>query len=268
MKRMLLTVAVCTLMLMNLLIGSSAQATPLSIPIPFFAGSHDGVTSSTAEAMELLETDILPQIESILTPEQREQFTDSLADGKSLRKAFKSMTLTPSQKTELATFLKSSLYGSQVLATLSPTDKKEFFLKKKEMFAPTPEEIGEKISEKLKFAKESSGGMAPDADTISEKIAEKLKMVKDKAIAAPTPEEIGQKIVDKKKYGQMMNPMKDKDASMFTPEEIGDRVTEKIKMAKEMAKDKAADMPSADAIGEKIGEKMKMIKSKMESAAS
>ena len=50
-------------------------------------------------------------------------------------------------------------------------------MKKKEFFAPTPEEISEKISAKMKMV-EGKDGDIPTPAEIGEKISEKMKMVK------------------------------------------------------------------------------------------
>ncbi len=265
MKRVLFSIIVCTALVLNLFISGVAAAKPM-FNLPFLAGASGTEALPAEELTQLLETKVLPEIESLLTPEQREQFIMALADGKSLRKAFKAMTLTPDQKAELAAYLKSSMYGKGVLASLTPEQKKQFFLKKAEAFTPTADEIAEQIVGKMPLAKDT-GNVEPQA--LTDKIAEKLKMFMGKGTGIkPTPEEIGQKIVDRKKFGQSMNPMKAKPVGTPTPEEIGERVTGKIKAAQEMAKQKAAEIPSADEIGEKISEQMKVLKSKIEDAAS
>ncbi len=265
MKRVLFSMIVCTALVFNLLISGGAEAKPM-FNLPFLAGANNTEKLPAEELTQLLETKVLPEIESLLTPEQREQFTLALAEGKSLRKAFKAMTLTPDQKTELAAYLKNSLYGKGVLASLTPEQKKQFFLKKAEVFTPTADEIAEKIGGKMPLAKDTGN---VESQALTDKIAEKLKMFMSKGTGVkPTPEEIGQKIVDKKKFGQSMNPMKAKPVGTPTPEEIGERVTGKIKAAQEMAKQKAAEIPPAEEIGEKINEKIEMLKTKIEDAAS
>lgn len=95
------------------------------------------------EAMAQLKEKVLPQIEDILTAEQEEQLATAMSSGKiSMRKAFKSLALTPAQKTQLATVLKT-LPKKELFSTMTPEQKREFFMKKKELFMPTPEEISE-----------------------------------------------------------------------------------------------------------------------------
>ena len=148
MKKTLLSVLACAVVLLNLVVAGVAQAQPLissSLPVQ---------TAPSAQPNELLqlETDILPQIKSALSPEQSEKFETAIADGASFRKAFKSLSLTPAQKAKLATLLKS-LPKKDIFASLTPEQRKELFMKKKEFFMPTPEEISEKISEKVKMVK-------------------------------------------------------------------------------------------------------------------
>jgi hypothetical protein len=133
-----------------------------------------------------LETEVVPQIEQILSPIQSEQLKAAIADGTSFRKAFKAITLTPEQKTQLAGLLKS-LPKKDILASLTPEQKKAFFLKKKEMFIPTPEEITERISSGIKNAE----GALPDTKVITEKIKQGLEK---KASFMPSIETITEKI--------------------------------------------------------------------------
>ncbi|NJP12387.1 MAG: hypothetical protein HC866_25395 [Leptolyngbyaceae cyanobacterium RU_5_1] len=132
-----------------------------------------------------LETDFLPKIETILSPEQREKLSSAFSEGgASLRKAFKSLTLTPSQKSELSSLFKS-LPKRDIFASLTPEQKKQLFVKNKELFMPTPQEISEKISRGMKM----KGVSMPEG--VSEKISAKMKSV-GKFI--PTPKEIGEKV--------------------------------------------------------------------------
>ncbi|MGG6297546.1 hypothetical protein ACQ4M4_24395 [Leptolyngbya sp. AN02str] len=134
--------------------------------------------------MMQLETEILPQIEQIFNPEQREQFQANMADGMSFRKAFKSLTLTPEQKTQIKTVLQS-VTKKDALASLTPEQKKQLFIKKKEMFMPTAEEVTEKIEASLK----DKGVELPAG--VKEKIGTGLKM-KDSFM--PTSKAITEKI--------------------------------------------------------------------------
>lgn len=190
MLRTLISVVVCTILVIVVFI-SPAQAKGL--PFPGFQDIN--LTADQQALMEKLESEYVPQIEAILFPDQREKFEKAIEDGYSLRKAFKSMALTPEQKTELSATMKT-LPTKELFAALTPEQKKEVFLKKKEMFIPTPEEIVEKIEAGMKakeqFSPSTPGAeMAPTAAEIGEKI--KLGMEKKKAFM-PSVEEIKEKI--------------------------------------------------------------------------
>ncbi len=147
MKRLLTLFAICAMLLLNPIGSSEAYASPISalgLP-PYLA---DATTAATPAASQdwlvQLENEIVPQIKDIFTPEQQVQFEDSIASGISFRKAFKSLTLTPSQKTQLKTLL-ASVSKKDALASLTPEQRQKFFMKKKELFMPTSDEIMDKI---------------------------------------------------------------------------------------------------------------------------
>jgi hypothetical protein len=194
MLRTLISVLVCTLMMIMVAVNP-VQAKSL-LPIPGFQDLN--LTADQETLMEKLESEYIPRIESILFPEQREKFEKAIEDGYSLRKAFKSMALSPEQKTELSATMKA-LPKQELFAVLTPEQKKEVFMKKKELFVPTPEEIMEKIEAgmkaKEKFAPDAPGSeMMPTAEEIGEKI--KLGLEKKKEFM-PTLEEIQEKISEK-----------------------------------------------------------------------
>ena len=148
MKRKLVTIFACLMVLLNLVAIDVAQAQSLmEISLPGLQNIK--LAEPQVDLKKQLETDILPQLESILTSEQCDQFKSEISEGSSLRKAFKSMSLTPDQKDKLADVFKS-LPKKDVFATLTPEQKKALFMKKKELFMPTPEEISEKINEMMK----------------------------------------------------------------------------------------------------------------------
>ena len=98
------------------------------------------------DAIEQLKTTILPQIQNILTPEQQKQLeTAVVSDKGSIRKAFKSLILTPDQKTKLAAVFKS-LPKKEMFTAMTPAQKRQFFMTKKEIFLPTTEEIAKSKS--------------------------------------------------------------------------------------------------------------------------
>jgi Spy/CpxP family protein refolding chaperone len=178
MKRLSVSIFACVMVLLNLVVAGVAQAQPLTaISLP---GLQNFVpTEQQKELLTQLEAEVLPQIDTILSPAQQEQFKTAIADGTSFRKAFKSLALTSDQKAKLGALLKT-LPKKDIFASLTPEQKKQFFTKKKEMFMPTPEEIGEKISEKMKLAKDKAGSLMPSPETISDKVTEKIKMGKSK----------------------------------------------------------------------------------------
>lgn len=190
MLRTFLAVVVSTLVAVVVFI-SPAQAK--SAALPWFQGID--FTADQQELMEKLESQYIPQIESILFPDQREKFEQAVQEGYSLRKAFKSMALTKEQKSDLSAAMKA-IPTQELFAALSPEQKKEVFMKKKELFMPTPEEIVEKIEAgmkaKEKFATDTPGAeMAPTAEEIGEKI--KLGLEKKKEFM-PSMEAIKEKI--------------------------------------------------------------------------
>jgi hypothetical protein len=178
MKRMFVLILASFIVLLSVGIpAAAAQARPFTImAFPSFF-SAEAVDVGT-DLIKKFETEILPQFESALSPQQRDQFKTAVADGTSFRKAFKALTLSPEQKAQVGTLLKS-LPKKDFFAALSPEQKQQLFAKKKDLFKPTPEEIGEKISAKMKAAKDKSP-FAPTGAEIGEKISAKMKMIKEK----------------------------------------------------------------------------------------
>jgi hypothetical protein len=192
MLRKFLAVVLCTLVSLTL-VASPASAKPFPFSLPFF--NDIDLTTGQESLIEDLQSKFIPELENILFPEQREKFEQAIQDGLSLRKAFKSMALTSQQKTDLAAAMKAMPKG-EMFAALTPDQKKEVFMKKKEMFMPTPEEIVEKI----KAGMESKETFLPDAPgsemaPTPEEIAEKIKLGFDKKKEfMPSLEEIKEKI--------------------------------------------------------------------------
>lgn len=147
MKRLLVSIFACLIVLLNLVVASTAQAQSLTAASPSATVEQ---SKAREEVTEKLKTQLLPELESILTPEQRDALESAVVEEKmSLRKAFKSMALSSDQKTKLAAVFKS-LPKKDFLNSLTPEQKKEFFMKKKEMFIPTAEEIAEFKAKKEK----------------------------------------------------------------------------------------------------------------------
>ena len=193
MLRKFLAVVLCTLVALTLVV-SPASAKPFSLP--FF--NDIDLTDGQEALMEALQSKYVPEIESILFPDQREKFEQAIQDGYSLRKAFKTMALTAEQKTELAAAMKAVPMGD-LFASLTPEQKKEVFMNKKEMFMPTPDEIVEKIKAGIK-SKEALSPDAPGAEMTltADEIAEKVKLgFEKKKEFMPSMEEIKEKIAAK-----------------------------------------------------------------------
>lgn len=173
MKHILVAMFACAIIVFNLVVAGIAQAQPITaISFPSLQLAKLTEPAETKDLMTLLKTEIIPRIENVLTPEQREQFKIAVGDGTPFRKAFKSLMLTPEQKTQLKAVFKD-LPKKDAFASLTPAQKQELFLKKKEMFMPTPEEITEKINAGMK-----SKGLMPEK--VSEKVSEKMKLIETK----------------------------------------------------------------------------------------
>lgn len=175
MKRMLVSLFACAIVFLNLVVAGTAQAQPfaaISFPHLQLAKLAEP-TETTKDLITQLETEIIPRIENVLTPEQREQFNTAVGEGTAFRKAFKSLALTPEQKTQLKAVFKE-LPKKDVFASLTPEQKKALFLKKKQMFMPTPEEITDKINAGMKY----KGTSIPEK--VSDKINQKLDIIKSK----------------------------------------------------------------------------------------
>ncbi len=210
MKGRLLSIIISTVIFVGLLTGNAAQtyANSLSV-VTLIAAADVEITESVIEEPEAvapisetetaapvadvsaaektspkpideatnllkkLETEILPQIENVLTPEQQTEFATKVAAGTSFRKAFKAVTLTPAQKAKLSAVFKD-IPKKDIFATLTPAQKKQLFLKNKQLFIPTPEEIGAKITTGMQMAKDKSP-LAPSAESIVEKIKSKME---------------------------------------------------------------------------------------------
>jgi Spy/CpxP family protein refolding chaperone len=133
MKRFFRSILISLVMLFAC--ANFAQADPL------IAASTSPAIETQVDPIAQLKTKFLPQIQKILTPKQQEQLETALVDEKmGIRKAFKSLTLTPTQKNQIAQVFKS-LPKKELFTSMTPAQKREFFMKKKEIFTPTSEEI-------------------------------------------------------------------------------------------------------------------------------
>jgi len=70
-----------------------------------------------------IRTQSVAQLERILSPEQRDQVTAALVEGKDLRSAIAAMNLTPDQKTQLRQVMQSA--RTQIDSTLTPDQKQQ-----------------------------------------------------------------------------------------------------------------------------------------------
>jgi len=185
MERLFILILVGLIAVSNLMISSSVNAQMLGATTATLNSTLADQTNSNPPSIQQLKTQVLPKIEKILTSEQSQQLEATILKGEtSLRKVFKSITLSHDQKFKLATVLKS-LPKRDTLAALTPEEKKQFFTKKKEAFMPTAESINEKISASMKM----KGTTLPEG--VSAKISAKMKNAEQ---FMPTPETIGEKI--------------------------------------------------------------------------
>jgi Spy/CpxP family protein refolding chaperone len=123
MKRTLIAFFACVMcMLTGLSFAHSAQAAPMLVADATVA----------PDAFMELKSKIVPELEKILTPEQKTQFEDAVSNGTNLKKAFKSITLTPEQKSKVGMMLKS--VPKDYFSSLSPTQKRDLFMQKGEYF--------------------------------------------------------------------------------------------------------------------------------------
>ena len=194
MKRLLITITTCVLLALGCVGGISvALAQPsMGTLLPNLLSAAP--TASPDVLLEQMRSQLLPQFESILSPEQRDRLQAEMIDSKaSLRKAFKKIALSTDQKTKLASVFKS-LPQKEIFASLTPEQKKGLF-SKKEMFKPTPEEISDKINAKMQMAKDKGAMMLTPAE-ISQKISTKMKLAKDKAAAKTAPAATSEKATE------------------------------------------------------------------------
>jgi hypothetical protein len=110
-------------------------------------------------------------------------FESNILEGESFRKTFRSLMLTPEQKREIKSVI-NTIPRRDAFAALSPMEKKELFLKKKEVFMPSSEEIIDKIESNI-----------PEGVEVPEAVKDKIKTgveMRDKYM--PSSEEIMDKI--------------------------------------------------------------------------
>ena len=193
MKRPFLTLCLSVLMLLGLTWPTSVNAAPIANAWhPFYLAETATVASPDTSAASLVETQILPKLESVLTPEQLDQFKTEMAKGQTFRAAFKALPITPEQKADLKTLFKSAT-NPDAFATLTPEQKQQLFLKKKAMFMPTSEEITDRIS----------AGMKVKGTTLPEGVQEKINAGMKMKETFMSPEGIAEKIKAKSALKEM-----------------------------------------------------------------
>lgn len=155
MKRLLMSVVAC-LMLITGFAVAPVGFTPVAQALPLFADAP----AATVDPFTELKSKIVPELENILTPEQRTQFEEAIANGTSVKKAFKSVALTPEQKGKIGMMMKS--VPKDYFTSLTPVQKRELFMQKKEFFMTS----GKAKAEKAMKAAEAKATDAKAAEAI------------------------------------------------------------------------------------------------------
>lgn len=117
------------LKLIALVTGTVLLLTPLSAgfvnaqtdPFPALAGLE--LTQQQQTQLTQLRQQTRTQVESILTPQQREQFKATLIEKKSLQSAIAALNLTPQQTDQLRQVLQSA--RTQVSSILTPEQQQQ-----------------------------------------------------------------------------------------------------------------------------------------------
>ena len=194
-KRTLVSVMACLVIVFGASLAAAGEAyagtlssgTLLTIgmaPIEMRSMYLATATAAEQDLLKELQADVLPQLIEILTPQQLQTFETDISSGDSFRKTFKALMLTPEQKREIKTVL-SSIPQKNAFASLTPGQKKELFLKKKEAFMPSSEEIIDKINT----------GKAGEGETVSKAVQDKIeKGIKARDESMPSSKSIMDKI--------------------------------------------------------------------------
>ncbi|MGC1308721.1 MAG: hypothetical protein WA885_15960 [Phormidesmis sp.] len=184
MKRILISIATClVIFIASLTIASEAYASgfsPANVRSAYFTTA---ATAGMPEVLKKIKSDVVPQLTEILTPQQLEMFESGISSGSSFRKTFKSLMLTSEQKHEIKAVL-ATVPRRDAFAALTPMEKKELFLKKKEAFMPSSEEIIDRIN-----TGKGEGG------TVSKEVQDKIEQgIKARDTYMPSSESIVDKI--------------------------------------------------------------------------
>lgn len=159
--------------------ASNLSMTP-TLGFSLFSFSSNGDETS---ALKQLKSEVMPKLGDILTPRQQKIFEDRISSGESFRRTFRSLMLTPDQKRKIKSVI-NTIPRKDAFAALSPMEKKELFLKKKEAFMPSSEEIINKIE-----------ASSPEGRGVPEAVKDKIKKgVEMRDTFMPTSEEIMDKV--------------------------------------------------------------------------
>mgnify|MGYP002776996295 CR=1 FL=1 len=162
MKRILSAMFACVMVVLSW-ISLPAQATPLFAQVE--------APTVTTDPFAQLKAKIVPQLESILTPEQRAQFDNEIANGATVKKAFKSIALTPEQKGKVGMMMKS--VPKDYFTALTPDQKRDLFMQKKEFFMTSGKAKAEAA---MKAASEKVEDVTK---AVSDKVDDTVKAVQD-----------------------------------------------------------------------------------------
>ena len=138
MKRILFAVFASVMMLLTIVPAVHAVSLFAAVEAP---------TAEVVDPFAQLKAKIVPELENILTPEQRTQFEDAIASGTSVKKAFKSIALTPEQKAKVGIMMKS--VPKDIFTSLTPAQKRELFMQKKDFFISKGKEKVEAITKSV-----------------------------------------------------------------------------------------------------------------------
>jgi Spy/CpxP family protein refolding chaperone len=98
-----------------------AQTTSLTQIFPSLSGVS--LTQEQQTQLEQLSQQTLPEVENVLTDEQRSQFETALAEGKGVRVALLSVNPSAQQQKQIQDILRSK--KNQITKTLTPQQKRQ-----------------------------------------------------------------------------------------------------------------------------------------------
>lgn len=124
MKRQLISMVAGTAVFVLLSTGIAANAEPLTrseIVPPMLSGIE--LTQQQENQLAQIRTQTRAQIESILTPDQKNQLKAALERGDGMRNAIASIDLSPEQKTQLRTIFQS--VRTQLADIITPEQRQQ-----------------------------------------------------------------------------------------------------------------------------------------------